>query len=263
LRTAAGTSPLGWIRALLAAACGLAALSCGDSEAATEHGEAASRAVAAAGIGNPNVIPFAGDLAEAYVRCGRQKEARGIVDGLRAQADSTGLAYPAVAAARCTGLMASDLSEVATAFAVAYRQPVLRAMPFELARTLLCEGEALRRLRRPMAARAPLRDAEAIFAGLAAPVWVQRCETELAATGAWPRGHDGSSTPTEALTPQEVQIARLVASGHNNVETAAALFVSRKTVEAHLTRVYRKLRVRSRTDLARVLNQPNPPDMPD
>jgi DNA-binding CsgD family transcriptional regulator len=57
-----------------------------------------------------------------------------------------------------------------------------------------------------------------------------------------------------ALTPQELQIARLVASGHNNVETAAALFVSRKTVEAHLTRVYRKLRVRSRTDLARVMH---------
>jgi DNA-binding CsgD family transcriptional regulator len=57
-----------------------------------------------------------------------------------------------------------------------------------------------------------------------------------------------------ALTPQELQIARLVASGRNNVETAAALFVSRKTVEAHLTRVYRKLRVRSRTDLARVMH---------
>jgi DNA-binding CsgD family transcriptional regulator len=263
LHTAAGTHSLGWIRALLPAAGGLAALTCGDPEAATEYGEAASRAVAAAGIGNPIVIPFAGDLAEAYVRCGRQQEARGIVDGLRTQATSTGLAYPAVAAARCTGLMAADLSEVRTAFAAAYREPVLRAMPFEFARTLLCEGEALRRLRRPMAARAPLREAEAIFAGFAAPAWVRRCETELAATGVWPRCHDGANTAIEALTPQEVQIAQLVASGHNNVETAAALFVSRKTVEAHLTRVYRKLRVRSRTDLARVLNQPNQPDMPD
>jgi DNA-binding CsgD family transcriptional regulator len=58
----------------------------------------------------------------------------------------------------------------------------------------------------------------------------------------------------DTLTPQELQIARLVAAGHNNVEAAAALFVSRKTVEAHLTRVYRKLTVRSRTDLARVLH---------
>jgi DNA-binding NarL/FixJ family response regulator len=57
----------------------------------------------------------------------------------------------------------------------------------------------------------------------------------------------------EELSPQELQVARMAALGHNNIEVAAALFVSRKTVEAHLTRVYRKLGIRSRTQLARIL----------
>jgi len=55
------------------------------------------------------------------------------------------------------------------------------------------------------------------------------------------------------LSPQELQVARIAARGQNNIEVAAALFVSRKTVEAHLTRVYRKLGIRSRTELARIL----------
>ena len=60
-------------------------------------------------------------------------------------------------------------------------------------------------------------------------------------------------TGLEELSPQELQVARIAGRGHNNVEVAAALFVSRKTVEAHLTRVYRKLGIRSRTELARIL----------
>jgi DNA-binding NarL/FixJ family response regulator len=76
--------------------------------------------------------------------------------------------------------------------------------------------------------------------------------TELAAAGA--RAGNGASVPAlDALSPQELQVARAVGRGLNNVEAAAALFVSRKTVEAHLTRAYRKLGVRSRTELARLL----------
>jgi DNA-binding NarL/FixJ family response regulator len=80
--------------------------------------------------------------------------------------------------------------------------------------------------------------------------------TELTAAGV--RGPAGDrprhgATRLDELTPQELQIARAVGRGLNNVEAAAALFVSRKTVEAHLTRAYRKLGVRSRTELTRVL----------
>lgn len=80
--------------------------------------------------------------------------------------------------------------------------------------------------------------------------------TELTATGVRGLGGDrsrGGETRLDLLTSQELQIARAVGRGLNNVEAAAALFVSRKTVEAHLTRAYRKLGVRSRTELARVM----------
>lgn len=127
-------------------------------------------------------------------------------------------------------------------------------MPFEQARTLLCQGEALRRARRPAASRAPLQHALTIFSGLEARPWAARATTELAAAGgqARPRG-DASACGLSSLSPQELQVARAVGRGLNNIETAAALFVSRKTVEAHLTRAYRKLGVRSRTELTRLL----------
>jgi DNA-binding CsgD family transcriptional regulator len=138
----------------------------------------------------------------------------------------------------------------ATAHAAHARQP----MPFEQARTLLCQGEALRRSRRPAASRAPLRHALTIFTSLDARPWAARAMTELDATGAR-AGTPNTATASalNSLSPQELQVARAVGRGLNNVETAAALFVSRKTVEAHLTRAYRKLGIRSRTELTRLL----------
>ena len=112
------------------------------------------------------------------------------------------------------------------------------------------EGEALRRARSPAAARLPLRHALTIFNGLAARPWAARAMTELAAAGV---RNDTSTFAMDALSPQELQVARAVGRGLNNVEAAAALFVSRKTVEAHLTRVYRKLGLRSRTELTRLM----------
>lgn len=127
-------------------------------------------------------------------------------------------------------------------------------MPFERARTLLCEGETLRRLRRPVAARPPLLEALATFESLGARPWAARAEIELAATGVRARTvPDVAQAGLDSLTPQEFQVAQSVAVGRNNVEVASSLFVSRKTVEAHLTRIYRKLGVRSRTELARRL----------
>ena len=134
-------------------------------------------------------------------------------------------------------------------------------MPFERARTLLCEGEVLRRLRRPALARPVLREAESVFAELGARPWAARAATEIAAagdrSGAWGRragpADVNPAADVHVLSAQELQIARCVAEGRNNAEVAAALFVSRKTVEAHLTRVYRKLGVRSRTELVRLL----------
>ena len=237
-----------------AAALGLCALTCHELTAAIEHLEHAWAAAEGAGLGNPNVVPFAGDLAEALARAGAVGRAESVLAWLQERAETTGLAYPLVVTARTKGILARDAAEAEGWFARANSMHQERIMPFEQARTLLCEGEALRRGRRPAAARRPLRHALALFRGLSARPWAARAASELAATGAQVSArNDRSKSGLDSLSSQELQVARAVGRGLNNAEAAAALFVSRKTVEAHLTRVYRKLGIRSRTDLARLL----------
>jgi len=236
------------------AALGLCALSCGELAAAIEHLEHAWAAAKAEGLGNPNAVPFAGDLAEALARAGDAERAEQLLDWLQERADATGLAYPRAAAARARGILAADTAEAEAWFARANAEYQRRPMPFEQARTLLGEGEALRRARRPAAARRPLRQALTLFSGLGARPWLARTKTELAATGVRTEARNNVAPSTlDALSPQELQVARAVGRGLSNVDAAAALFVSRKTVEAHLTRVYRKLGVHSRTELACLL----------
>ena len=116
--------------------------------------------------------------------------------------------------------------------------------PFELARTLLVRGEVERRAKQKRAARSTLEQALAIFQQLGAPLWAQRARDDLArVVGAVPP----SSTE---LTPTEQRIAQLVGEGMKNREVADALFISVKTVEANLSRIFHKLGVRSRTELS-------------
>jgi DNA-binding NarL/FixJ family response regulator len=123
--------------------------------------------------------------------------------------------------------------------------------PFDQARTELCFGERLRRMRRGADARVYLRSALQTFDRLGATPWAGRARSELAATG-----ETAGPTPDNdlsELTPQELQLALIVGHGATNKEAAAALFISPKTVEAHLHRIYVKLEIRSRTELARML----------
>ena len=236
------------------AALGLCALSCGELAVAIEHLECAWTAGQTAGLGNPDVVPFAGDLAEALARAGDVERAEQVLDWLQERADTTGLAYPRAAAARARGILARDIAEAEAWFARAGSVHQMRPMPFEHARTLLSEGEALRRAHRPAAARPPLRRALTLFRGLGARPWLTRTMTELAATGVRADASNGTSpSALDTLSPQELQVARAVGRGLSNIDVAAALFVSCKTVEAHLTRAYRKLGVRSRTELACLL----------
>jgi DNA-binding CsgD family transcriptional regulator len=122
---------------------------------------------------------------------------------------------------------------------------------FERARTELCFGERLRRSRRQTDAREPLRSALATFDGLGADPWAERARIELTASGEAARRTAPSAS--NQLTPQELQVALVVGQGATNREAGVALFLSPKTVEAHLGRIYRKLNVHSRTELARVL----------
>ena len=123
--------------------------------------------------------------------------------------------------------------------------------PFARARTQLCYGERLRRAGRRIDARAQLRTALETFERLGARPWAERASDELRATGERIARRD--PTASERLTPQELQIALTVARGATNREAGAALFLSPKTIEFHLGRVYRKLGLRSRTELAHTL----------
>jgi DNA-binding NarL/FixJ family response regulator len=115
--------------------------------------------------------------------------------------------------------------------------------PFELARTLTVLGALERRSKRRRASRAALNEALSLLDDLPAPLWAARARAELARLGEQP--------PPSELSATEARIAALAAAGRTNPEIAAAVFVSRETVEANLSNVYRKLGVRSRVELAR------------
>jgi DNA-binding CsgD family transcriptional regulator len=251
-RRAAGPNGIGWMQLVEQAILGFAALTDGDPVIAVEHLEAAWRFARANGFGNPDITRFEPDLIEAHLRCRNLPRARALLASLDERTRVTGLSYPAATAERCRGLLADDCEQASVAFAAARRAHRLQSAPFELARTLLCEGEVLRRFRRPTAARPVLREAHGLFEHLGAKPWAERAACELAATGSISPSKPRADL-LDALTPQELQIARLVSDGRNNAEVASAMFVSRKTVETHLTRVYRKLSVRSRTELTRML----------
>ncbi|MFI1734753.1 AAA family ATPase [Streptomyces acidicola] len=245
----------------MTAVLGLSALSYGDYDAAADQLEQTLALATEQGIGNPEVVPFAADLAEAHLRAGNTVRAAEVVTWLEERARETGLASAEAAAARCRGLLASSPEEAEAHFELALKAHQRTTGPFDWARTLLCEAEVLRRFRRPAAARAPLASALACFERLGAAPWARRAAGELAAAGGTLTGPTSTASASasdlsgalDQLTPQEFQVSRAVARGLNNTEAAASLFVSRKTVEAHLTRIYRKLHVRSRTDLTRLL----------
>ncbi|MDX2601510.1 LuxR C-terminal-related transcriptional regulator [Streptomyces caniscabiei] len=244
----------------MTAVLGLSALAHGDHDAAVDQLEQTLSLAIEQGIGNPEVVPFAADLAEAHVRAGNASRAAEVVSWLEERARETGLASAEAAAARVRGLLAGTPEEAEACFGAALTAHQRTTGPFDWARTLLCEAEVLRRHRRPGAARAPLASALACFERLGAVPWARRAAGELAAAGgvlsgarSAVGGAGGMGGALNQLTPQEFQVSRAIARGLNNTEAAASLFVSRKTVEAHLTRIYRKLHVRSRTDLTRLL----------
>jgi DNA-binding CsgD family transcriptional regulator len=226
------------------------ALARGRVDVAVEWLEPAARMLADGGVRHPNMFRVDGDLIEAQVRLGRRAAAQAQLDRLLENAQLAGQAWPAAVAARCRALLADD-GDIDHAFDAALAQHEREASAFERARTYLCYGERLRRGRRRRDARDCLHEAVAVFDALGARPWADRTRAELRASGERlrPRG----PTAHEQLTPQELQVAVAAAEGLRNKEIAARLFLSPKTVEFHLSRAYRKLDVRSRTELARRL----------
>ncbi|MBT1090307.1 AAA family ATPase [Streptomyces sp. Tu102] len=237
-----------------AAALGSAALAVGDVTVGRAELERALTLGEEMELTNPELMPFLADLAEARVRTGDRDAAQLLGAWLERSARTTGLAWPAAAHARCRAVLAESPDEAHAWLAEGEQAHARRAMPFELARIRLAGGAALRRLRRPAEARDPLLSAHREFVLLGASSWVVAAATELAAAGHRFVPCGGPEQPAvELLTAQELQVARAIGEGLSNAEAATTLFLSRKTVEAYLTRIYRKLGVRSRSDLARCL----------
>jgi len=229
---------------------GFLELGIGRSEDASTYLEPLARQVRKRGLGEPAVIQWAPDLIEAYMRAGRAEDAARELEVFAHQAEETQRNWALASAARCRGLLASD-EEFEESFLQAIELHAQTPTPFEQARTELCFGERLLRSGRRTDAREPLRSALETFERLGAEPWAERARTELAASGEAARPHSPSAS--NQLTPQELQVALVVGQGATNREAGAALFLSPKTIEAHLRRIYRKLSVHSRTELARLL----------
>ena len=151
-------------------------------------------------------------------------------------------------AARSRALLAIP-DEAESEFAEALRLHELGDRPLDQARTQLLYGELLRRERRRHDARVQLRSALAGFERLGAVVWSRRAATELRATGESARRRDLSTM--NQLTPQELQVARLIGQGASNRDAAARLFLSPRTIDYHLRKIFQKLDITSRTELIR------------
>jgi DNA-binding CsgD family transcriptional regulator len=194
-----------------------------------------------------NITPV-WDLAETYVRLGRVEDARRLLDAAEDDAPPVSTLERAVVE-RCRGLVADDFEPWFERALASHAPTELgETIPFERARTELCFGERLRRRGDRREARAHLRSALATFDKLGARAWMARGDAELRASGERLQPREASR---EQLTPREMQIALSVAGGQSNREVAAALYVTPKTVEFHLTHIYRKLGIRSRSQLAR------------
>jgi DNA-binding CsgD family transcriptional regulator len=225
-------------------ALGLLELGLGNAKGAIDYLELANRM-----RGSEPVLarPSATDLVEAYVRAGRNIP-KTMVDSLVRQSGDEEFPGNAAIAWRCRGLIAPD-DQYQDCFERALGLHARGSSPFETGRTRFCFGERLRRSGRRIDAREHLRAAHLAFVSLGAHSWAARAQQELRATGETLHKPTGSP-PRTALTPQERAVAAAIAHGATNREAGTTLFLSPKTIEMHLSRVYRKLGLRSRAELA-------------
>jgi DNA-binding CsgD family transcriptional regulator len=227
------------------AALGFLASSRGDAAGTHEHLGPLVETMRGAGVDEPASMWWLADEIEAVVALGHEERAAELIDWLdlrsRAIDRPTGLAV----AARCRGLARAadgDIAGTAPHFEEALRQHDRQRADYELGRTLLAKGRVERRGRKWGQARDSLERARSLFEPLGAVVWANRAGEEL--------GRIGGRTASADLSETERRVAELVVSGMSNREVADALFMSPRTVQSNLSRVFQKLGVRSRGELA-------------
>jgi len=207
-------------------------------------------AVQDAGLDQILVTRTLPDLVEAAVRCGEEQLATQAAGELAESTTASGTDWALGVLARSQALLVAGREAEGL-----YREAIGRLQRSrartQLARARLVYGEWLRRERRRRDAREELRAASQLFESMGALAFADRAQSELAATGE--RVHRRTPETLELLTPQERRIATLVSEGAPNAEVAAQLFISSRTVEYRLAKIFRKLRISSRSELARSL----------
>ena len=232
------------IHVFAAAALGLLDMGLARFEAAADNMEWLGQAGMA--LREPAVVPWLPDAVEAGARSGRRDPAVLLLERLDEQAALAPGRWARAAAARCHGILAGEQDyEAAFNQALGWHGP---RPGFERARTELCLGQRLRRSKRKTEAQVVLRRAAGTFGRLGAVPWADRANSELAAGGAARAAMPDSLAAL--LTAQELQIALAVASGSTNRAAGIALFLSEKTIETHLSNIYRKLGLHRRSELA-------------
>jgi DNA-binding CsgD family transcriptional regulator len=220
----------------------------GESAAAVDHLAAGMSARENLGFREPAAPFYRVDYVEALLRLGRVDEALGVLDPWHAVAERLARQWPLAETAHCRGMVAAARGDVEAAQQILQRAVGLHSAaghPFGRFRALLALGVVRRRAHHKRAAREAICGALEGFEALGARRWVEQARAEL--------GRIGGRSPEAGLTRAEMRVAELVAQGRTNREVAAALFLSERTVESHLTHAYAKLGVRSRTELARAL----------
>jgi DNA-binding CsgD family transcriptional regulator len=197
-------------------------------------------------LGEPGVLRFLPDEIEALVELGELEQARALVDALEERGKALDRAWALATGARSRALLLAAWGDLAGAHAAldqALAAHQRLPQPFEHGRTLLALGTVRRRQGEKRAARETLEQARSIFDHLGAPLWAERTRGELRRIG-------GRTTSSSQLSETEARIVALVCAGQTNDQVARALSLSAKTVAWNLSKVYRKLGVRSRTELA-------------
>jgi DNA-binding CsgD family transcriptional regulator len=196
------------------------------------------------------------ELIEAGARSGRSDDAAVALDRLSERTQAAGTEWALGIEARCRGLLSDDETF--------YQESVDRLThsraALALARSRLVYGEWLRREHRRVDAREQLRAAHEMFSQMGAEAFAERARRELSATGETVRKRTVETL--DELTTQEGQVARLAVEGYTNPEIGAQLFISPRTVEYHLRKVFTKLGIRSRKELRRALPASERADMP-
>jgi DNA-binding CsgD family transcriptional regulator len=201
------------------------------------------------GIVEPGAIRFVVDQIEALIELGRREEAIELLDWYEGHAQRLERVSALASCARCRGMLAAQAGELDTAFSAYEEARAWHAqveLPLDRGRTMLALGAVQRRAKHRREARATLEEALAIFERIGAALWAERARSEL-------KRISGRAATPGALTPAEERVAALVAEGKTNREVAAALFLSDRTVEGHLARIFGKLGIRNRTEIASML----------